>query len=667
MPKRKPFDEQGGCLQKAKRARELAQAEVAADGALADVVVVKKRRKRNVAEGDAGALAAAHCGSATLDSQAAWNWLQKWSWGKMSSIEVQQEAFNNYNDYQRMLYKVPLNDGWIPRSIQQLAQLGTWGGNPGNINRELKHWLGEPTFPKPMMVTVPMVTPKPKTGEAMTKDVQFPILLPHEIISHVYHNHPTLFSSLYIGESNGQETPAKLDEFWTTVEARQDPRLFEHPMKSRSHWKSTHVPLSLHGDAVPVTKVGKAGTKSMDVYSTSGLLGVGTTRALKLYTFGLFTSSEVKENRNTMAKIWAVLMWSLEAAFEGKFPRHDVHGEALHGQAGKELAGGLRFVLWSLKADLDHWAKAYGLTHYNSNDPCEFCTASRKGHWKGWHNYFGSDATWKNRYFSSVQWRQLYSIYHFLFQLPYLSCHNLEVDELHVMHLGTTMYMLGAVLYRLCFHVLAGDPEDIMHGIWTDINEFYKEHKVVTQYSNLKIGSFHEPGQFPKLKGKGAEVKDLVAPLAHVWNEKTRGSNDRSHRWISRMLEHQLIAQRILHDYRDPTFLPVQSAIDFAQAIGGIHLMWSLVANDSDTKGLNIWNTPTKLHYLHHLGEKAMFLNPRKGNTMLEETYMGVCKTLAKSCLHCTNDVNMPKAFMDKYLWALHFMFVYGERFHPDA
>ena len=131
----------------------------------------------------------------------------------MSSIEVQQEAFNNYNDYQRMLYKVPLNEGWIPRSIQQLAQLGTWGGNPGNINRELKHLLGEPTFPKPMMVTVPMVTPKPKTCEAITKDVQFPILLPHEVISHVYHNHPTLFSSLHIGESNGQETPAKLDEF----------------------------------------------------------------------------------------------------------------------------------------------------------------------------------------------------------------------------------------------------------------------------------------------------------------------------------------------------------------------------------------------------------------------------------------------------------------------
>ena len=81
---------------------------------------------------------------------------------------------------------------------------------------------------------------------------------------------------------------------------------------------------------------------------------------------------------------------------------------------------------------------------------------------------------------------------------------------------------------------------------------------------------------------------------------------------------------RILYDYRDQTFLPVQSAIDFAQAIAGVHHMWSLVANDSGKKGLNIWNTPTKLHYLHHLGEQARFLNPRRGNTMVEETYGSV-------------------------------------------
>ena len=256
--------------------------------------------------------------------------------------------------------------------------MGTWGAHPGNANRELKHWFGEPAMPKAKMVTVPLANQKPKTGEPMTTYVQFPILLPHEMTSHVYHNHPTFFSPLYIGESNEQDTPYKLDEFWTIVEARHDPRLLDHPMKSTIGWKRTYVPLSLHGDAAPITKIGKAGSKSMDVYSTSGLLGVGTTRALTLYTFGLFTTREVKENKSTMSVIWATLMWSLQAASNGKFPTHDVDGNALSEPAGKPLAGDVRSVLWSLKADLDHWAKAYGLTHYNANDPCGYCPASRK-------------------------------------------------------------------------------------------------------------------------------------------------------------------------------------------------------------------------------------------------------------------------------------------------
>ena len=61
MPSRKPFDEQGGSSQKAKRAKAVA----AEHGAVDDVVLVPKRRKRN--------LAAGHCGYGTLDNQAAWN------------------------------------------------------------------------------------------------------------------------------------------------------------------------------------------------------------------------------------------------------------------------------------------------------------------------------------------------------------------------------------------------------------------------------------------------------------------------------------------------------------------------------------------------------------------------------------------------------------------
>ena len=125
---------------------------------------------------------------------------------------------------------------------------------------------------------------------------------------------------------------------------------------------------------------------------------------------------------------------------------------------------------------------------------------------------------------------------------------------MHVMHLGTTMYMLGAVLYLLCFNVLDGTPEDHMHAIWTDINQCYSDHRVVAQCSSLEILSFYDPGQFPTLKGKSAEIKELVAPLAHVRHTHTRESNVESHKWITTMLQHQVIAQNILHDHSEATF-----------------------------------------------------------------------------------------------------------------
>ena len=63
------------------------------------------------------------------------------------------------------------------------------------------------------MATVPMAIPKTKDATAKTKDAQCPILLPHEVGSHVHHHHATWFSSLYIGEQNEQDTPGKFDDW----------------------------------------------------------------------------------------------------------------------------------------------------------------------------------------------------------------------------------------------------------------------------------------------------------------------------------------------------------------------------------------------------------------------------------------------------------------------
>ena len=124
--------------------------------------------------------------------------------------------------------------------------------------------------------------------------------------------------------------------------------------------------------------------------------------------------------------------------------------------------------------------------------------------------------------YSHVEWKRANPNPHFVFQTFYLSCINVDPDELHIMHLGTSMYLLGSVLWLLCFDILTGTPVQNMGKVWHHIVEEYKRPPAtVCQYSNLTLKSFCNPDKwdtgYPKLKGKGAEVKDLVVPLYKVW------------------------------------------------------------------------------------------------------------------------------------------------------
>ena len=51
--------------------------------------------------------------------------------------------------------------------------------------------------------------------------------------------------------------------------------------------------MALHGDAVPVIKVGKAGTKSFDATSISPLMAIGQTKIIKRFIFGLSEQCKV--------------------------------------------------------------------------------------------------------------------------------------------------------------------------------------------------------------------------------------------------------------------------------------------------------------------------------------------------------------------------------------
>ena len=161
-------------------------------------------------------------------------------------------------------------------------------------------------------------------------------------------------------------------------------------MRQNPHWRTTYTPMALHGDAVPVIKVGKAGTKSFDVTTNSALMAIGHTKIIKLFISWLFAKCKVSptkgsvnsqriihDDASTTWHIWRVVMWSLRVAFLGIWPTCDADGKAyepnsIEGRkAGTPLADGLRLAMHCLKGDLDHVAKSCELRHYDSKWPCQ--------------------------------------------------------------------------------------------------------------------------------------------------------------------------------------------------------------------------------------------------------------------------------------------------------
>ena len=214
----------------------------------------------------------------------------------------------------------------IPKSLVSLASLGAWGHHAGNCNQELKAFLGESDYPQPQQVPINVKVHKPRTrrgfGHSLLQRVMLPFILPHLVFAFFFSGMRSNFDAKMFGPEGAED---RIHDFWSEVVHRRDPRLARHPMCDKIDWMRRAIPLVIHGDAVPVVKVGRPGTKSFDCLSWASLLASGHTLKVKNWMFGLF---EQNKGVDTMDEVWRVLMWSFRALYEGEHPRTDWDGNA---------------------------------------------------------------------------------------------------------------------------------------------------------------------------------------------------------------------------------------------------------------------------------------------------------------------------------------------------
>lgn len=160
--------------------------------------------------------------------------LEEWSWGFMSAVTVQKIA------------KAAKDDGLQHADIDALAALGSSGKHSRNCHPELLRKLPpSPLAPETLLFTLPM-----KTGSLGFRMVEQTMILPHVWFSMMYNHFPGAFRERVIGPEGAVEA------FWEA--AIDHPMFAGHGILQRRGFRSSAVPLSLHGDGVPVAGVGKA-------------------------------------------------------------------------------------------------------------------------------------------------------------------------------------------------------------------------------------------------------------------------------------------------------------------------------------------------------------------------------------------------------------------------
>ena len=373
----------------------------------------------------------------------------QWAWGHMSAPMLQKIAHH------------AAQDGLDHPEVAALAKLGGSGVHPQNCNRDLMKCLHQP--PVMSSLTTMQVHVKKSLG---IKSCTQHVLLPHELFSALYHNHPAAFRKRILG---GDQSNVRT--WWDSMD--EHPAYAGHPLKSRTDHKLRCIPLALHGDAVPVSGIGKAWSKSAEGYGWSSMIGEGNTADLHFLIWIMYTKLIVRSPEFDKSKIFMKkLKWSFYWLFLGVWPARNEHDEPLSdARAGTPLAGGFYAVLWALKGDLDHMFKAYHLRCPTSGQPCSLCKANMDT--VPWTDA-RPGAAWTRTIWSDTEWIASHPERHILFHLPGLSISSYVPDILHTLHIGAYQYAFGSVLHFLTKTVMPESPEKNLDKLWEMIQHFYK-------------------------------------------------------------------------------------------------------------------------------------------------------------------------------------------------
>ena len=135
-----------------------------------------------------------------------------------------------------------------------------------------------------------------------------PFVLPHELFSRMFSERRPFFQEHVLGERSASEA------CWAALEKQK----FVQENEAWAEAKTAGfdlIPLGLHCDAGAFNN-----NESLYVLTWNSLVGQGTTKQ-KRYVITVLKKSSLMPDGSTLAEMWKVVAWSLNALAKGRYPQ----------------------------------------------------------------------------------------------------------------------------------------------------------------------------------------------------------------------------------------------------------------------------------------------------------------------------------------------------------
>ena len=168
---------------------------------------------------------------------------------------------------------------------------------------------------------------------------------------------------------------------------------------------------------------------------------------------------------------------------------------------------------------------------------------------------------------------------------------------------------------------------------------------------------FHRSDNFPKLKGRAAEIRHLGEPLLAVATQLL-DAHDRQHTLIVLALQASVRLEHILDETDQHFCVPGDKAAELEQTAYHFVNLNATLGHFYHNRGMWLFHTTIKFHYLLHAAKQARYLHPKLGWAYSGEDYMNKMKKLTQAAHNGTPPLQVQSKVLGMYLHGIKFRIV---------